>query len=526
MKRILIVDDIAENLYLLRTLLEGHGYQVDQAYNGSEAIVKALAVVPNLIITDILMPVIDGFTLCRIWKADERLARVPFVFYTATYTDPRDEKLALDMGADAFIVKPMEPEEFLRKMENVLALKKEGVLLPPQRPREREEVILKNYNEALVRKLEQKMLKLEQTNEELLAEMEARDRAEKALRETEERFRSLFENSMDGVLLTEPDGHILSANPAACRIFGRSEAELRRIGRKGVVDMTDPEVIKAIEERTRTGRFSGELTALRNDGSPFPCEISSAIFRDSEGNPKTSMVIRDITERKKSQEKLLSALREKDALMKEIHHRVKNNMQVMSSLINIQLQSSISKINHDEIDNVVRDLQSRIRSMALVHETLYRSKDLSRIDFREYTEHLMNSLFKAFNADHQKISFVIEADTPPVDITNAIPLGLIVNELVTNALKHAFPSGGEGEIRIAMSCDDGAKYSLKVCDNGKGLPDGFDLNGAATFGMRLIALLVDQLNGTIAYSSDKGAVFTVIFPGRRETLQDTWPDES
>ncbi len=299
MKRILIVDDIAENLYLLRTLLEGHGYRVDQAYNGSEAIVKALAAVPNLIITDILMPVIDGFTLCRIWKADERLARVPFVFYTATYTDPRDEKLALDMGADAFIVKPMEPEEFLRKIENVLALKKEGVLLPPKRPREREEVILKNYNEALVRKLEQKMLKLEQTNEELLAEMEARDRAEKALRESEERFRSLFENSMDGVLLTEPDGHILSANPAACRIFGRSEAELRRVGRKGVVDMTDPEVIKAIEERTRTGRFSGELTALRNDGSSFPCEISSAIFRDSEGNLKTSMIIRDITERKK-----------------------------------------------------------------------------------------------------------------------------------------------------------------------------------------------------------------------------------
>lgn len=525
MKRILIVDDIEENLYLLRTLLEGHGYAVDQAYNGSEAIVKALSTIPALIITDILMPVIDGFTLCRIWKADERLGRVPFVFYTATYTDPRDEKLALDMGADAFIVKPMDPEEFLRRIENVLALKREGILLPPQRPKEREEIILKNYNEALVRKLEQKMHKLEQTNEELLAEMEARDRAEKALRESEERFRSLFENSMDGVLLTEPDGHILSANPEACRIFGRSEAELRRVGRKGVVDMNDPEVVKAIEERARTGRFSGEITALRKDGTTFPCEISSAVFRDSEGNQKTSMVIRDITERKRNRERLLAALREKDALLKEIHHRVKNNMQVISSLINIQLQSGILKMDPAEIDNAARDLQSRIRSMALVHETLYRSKNLSRIDFREYVERLKDSLFKAFNADPKKISFVIEANTHPIDITTAVPLGLIVNELVTNALKHAFPSRGRGEIRIAMTCDDDGKYSLNVRDNGKGLPDSFNLVGATTFGMRLIAILVDQLGGTLASSSDNGAVFTVIFPGRVEHAEYPLPEE-
>ncbi len=194
---------------------------------------------------------------------------------------------------------------------------------------------------------------------------------------------------------------------------------------------------------------------------------------------------------------------------------------MISSLISIQMQSCISEINPDEIDNVVRELQGRIRSMALVHEILYRSKDLSRIDIREYLEHLMDSLFKAFNADPKKILFVIEADTPPVDITNAIPIGLIVNELVTNALKHAFPSGGEGEIRIAMTCDDGAKYSLMVRDNGKGLPAGFDLDGAKTFGMRLIAILVDQIRGSLAYSSDKGSVFTLIFPGRCETLQDT-----
>ena len=115
MKRILIVDDIEENLELLRILLEGHGYEVEQASNGSEAMAKALEKVPDMIISDVLMPIMDGYALCSKWKADERLKRVPFIFYTATYTDPRDEQLAINMGADAFIVKPIERDEFLRQ---------------------------------------------------------------------------------------------------------------------------------------------------------------------------------------------------------------------------------------------------------------------------------------------------------------------------------------------------------------------------------------------------------------------------
>lgn len=511
MKRILIVDDIEDNLYLLCALLEGHGYAVDQARNGSEAIVRALAVTPDMIITDILMPVIDGFTLCRIWKADERLSRVPFVFYTATYTDPRDEKLALDMGADAFLVKPTEPDEFLRQIENVLELKKEGILIPPRKPNVAEDVILKNYNEVLVRKLEHKMLKLEQTNEELLAEMEARDRAEKALRESEERFRSLFENSMDGVLLTIPDGRILSANPKACEIFGRTEADLRRVGRNGVIDINDPRLAKALQERESTGRFIGELTALRKDGTPFPCEISSAVFKDSEGDLKTSMVIRDITDRKKNQEKLFAALREKDALLKEIHHRVKNNMQVISSLISIQLQPNNKVLTAKDIANTALDLQSRIRSMALVHETLYKSKSLSRIDLKEYMEYLIHSLYKSFNVEPNKIKYSIEAGDHPISITTAIPLGLIINELLTNAIKYAFPTGGKGEIRITMTSENDAIYNLNVRDNGIGLPDGFNIKSAASFGMRLISILADQLEGSIAFRNDNGAVFAIRF---------------
>jgi len=322
MEHILIVDDHDENLYFLRVLLEGHGYEVEQAHNGSEALVQAQAKIPNMIISDILMPVIDGFTLCRIFKADARLKQIPFIFYTATYTDPRDEKLALDMGVDAFIVKPAEPEEFLRQIEGVLAANKKGKLTPAQKQTPAEGVVLKEYNEVLIRKLEHKTLGLEQANRALEAEIKARKKSEDDLRDSEERYRALFENSMDGVLLTEPNGNILKANPAACRIFARSEEEICRVGRAGIVDISDPRLPKAIEERARTGRFSGELIFLRRDGAKFPGEISSAIFKDANGKLKTSMIIRDITERKQAESQREAALEEIRQLNEDLELRI------------------------------------------------------------------------------------------------------------------------------------------------------------------------------------------------------------
>ncbi|MEW5720568.1 MAG: PAS domain S-box protein, partial [Chloroflexota bacterium] len=131
-----------------------------------------------------------------------------------------------------------------------------------------------------------------------------RERAEAELRESEARFRSVFENSIDGLLLTVPDGRVLSANPEACRIFGRTEEELRQVGRAGVVDPTDPRLSAALEERARTGKFRGELTFIRKDGTRFPGEISAAIFKDRDGLDKTSMLVRDITERKRAEERI------------------------------------------------------------------------------------------------------------------------------------------------------------------------------------------------------------------------------
>ncbi len=167
MKKLLIVDDNAQNLYLLEVFLQGNGFEVDKASNGVDALEIARKNPPDLIISDILMPEMDGFSLCRTWKSDERLKEIPFIFYTATYTDPRDEKLALDLGAERFLVKPMEWDEFLSILEEVFQTQKTRQPAAPQRMIDKEDEFYKEYNAALIRKLEDKMMQLQRSNKRL-----------------------------------------------------------------------------------------------------------------------------------------------------------------------------------------------------------------------------------------------------------------------------------------------------------------------------------------------------------------------
>ena len=178
MTRILVVDDQEQNLYLLESLLEGHGYQVIEATNGAEALALARSDPPNMIIADILMPVMDGFSLCQEWHKDERLKNIPFVFYTATYTDPKDEELALSLGAARFIIKPVETEEFISILRQVIAEVESGVVTAQQKSLYDETTYYKMYNESLIRKLEDKMLQLEVTNHTLEEEITQRMQAE------------------------------------------------------------------------------------------------------------------------------------------------------------------------------------------------------------------------------------------------------------------------------------------------------------------------------------------------------------
>ena len=213
MNKILIVDDHEQNIYLLKALLGGHGYQVTEATNGAAALALARVNPPDLIISDILMPVMDGFSLCQEWKRDERLKDIPFVFYTATYTDPQDEELALSLGAARFIVKPVETEVFMSLIEGVIAEVESGSLAVHPDSLQEEATYYRMYNETLVRKLEDKMLELEKANHMLGKEVLERQRAEgeitRLFEESQRRLRQVEAlHSIDLAISTSMDLHL------------------------------------------------------------------------------------------------------------------------------------------------------------------------------------------------------------------------------------------------------------------------------------------------------------------------------
>jgi|WetSurMetagenome_2_1015567.scaffolds.fasta_scaffold08191_3 CheY-like chemotaxis protein len=196
MTKILIVDDNQQNLYMLQVLLSAKGYEVEQASNGAEALEQARRNPPELVVSDILMPVMDGFALCRAWKKDEQLNKVPFVFYTATYTDPKDEDFALSLGAERFVVKPMEPDEFMIVLQETIEAS-EASKLTAVRETLGEAEFLKEYNAALVRKLEDKVLQLEEKNRALELDITERKKAEAKIRQQLTELQNWYDLTID-----------------------------------------------------------------------------------------------------------------------------------------------------------------------------------------------------------------------------------------------------------------------------------------------------------------------------------------
>lgn len=500
--KILVVDDIGQNLYLLEVLLKGAGYEVVTAKNGIEALEQLRAGQFDGIVSDILMPAMDGFRLIRECKKDPVLRQLPFIFYTATYTEKKDEEFGLSLGAIRYIIKPAEPEELLRQIHSAFRENARSPRDLTMQPVPDEVTFSREYTRRVGAKLEKK---------------------ERALQESEEKYRLLYENSMDALLFTSPDGSVQAANPAACAMFQRTEEEIIKIGRDGVIDSTDPRFSAALEERARTGRFKGELTFLRKDGTRFPGEISSSIFTDRNGQKRSSMIIRDITERKKAEEQLKrfseelekqvtertgqlnKSLHEKEILIKEVHHRVKNNMQIITSLLNLQSRS----IDDPVVLRLIQESQSRIKAMSLVHERLYKSGDISSIDLKDYIQFLARELFSFYGVKSQLVRFTINAPAINVNIDTAIPLGLMVNELISNAIKYAFPDNKRGEIVIEIAKDK-KNISLIVRDNGVGIPADFDWHNAKSLGIRLVNSLVEQLQGTIELDRTVGTAFTIV----------------
>jgi PAS domain S-box-containing protein len=254
--------------------------------------------------------------------------------------------------------------------------------------------------------------------------------------------------------------------------------------------------------------FSNDYRLLRPDGTVRILSSKGEVITDSNGNPLRIVATeQDITEQKIAEDKIKSSLKEKEMLLQEIHHRVKNNLQVISSLLRLQSRY----IKDQEAIDIFKETQNRVRSIAILHEKLYQSDDLAKIQFDEYVKILAEDLLYFYELDEGNIDMFIEVEDVSLNIETAIPCGLLIDEMVANSLKYAFPNEIKGEIKIELHSDDKERFHLMVSDNGVGIPSHIDPDKAETFGMQLIKYLTKQLKGTIKLEKNNGTQYNLIF---------------
>jgi len=333
---------------------------------------------------------------------------------------------------------------------------------------------------------------------------------EDALKASEERIQGIFESSPDTIGVMDLAAKMVECNQAALDMFGFSSKD-ELIGKR-VFEFIAPEYWQEAAEAMKMTVEKGHIThfesiLMTKDGREFPAEISSSVSLDPSGKPSYLVaIIKDITERKHAEEQIQKSLEEKEMFLKEIHHRVKNNLMVISSLLNLQSRY----IKDKEALSIFTESQSRAKSMALIHEKLYRSTDLKRINFGEYIRTLATDLFYTYVADPSRIKLNMDVEDIMLDINTAIPLGLIVNELVSNCMKHAFPGGRSGEIGVDFHREDG-EFALIVSDNGMGFPEDLDFQNTDTLGLQLVNSLTSQIDGTINLDKTAGTTFKIKF---------------
>jgi PAS domain S-box-containing protein len=335
-----------------------------------------------------------------------------------------------------------------------------------------------------------------------------RKRAEKELQKERQTFFTILENDPTGVALIGKDGTYQYLNPEFTDITGYSLQDIRTGKEWFEKAYPDPhyrqKVIDAWKmDRLSHGRKSDRgFTITCKDGQKKEIE-----FRTTSLTDYSVVVLNDVTEQKRAEEKIKASLREKEVLLKEIHHRVKNNLQIISSLLYLQA----TRTEHPGAISALRESRDRVRSMALVHEGLYASPNLASIDMGRYVRSLVSELRRSYITEDSSVRLTVNVGDISLGITEAIPCGLIINELVSNALKHAFPKGRDGEIRIELFRGAANQVMLTVSDSGIGFPEQMDFRKSPSLGLTLINSLVEQLGGTIEFDRSKGTAFAITF---------------
>lgn len=390
--------------------------------------------------------------------------------------------------ADWYRLKDIEAS----KMDSILDIPEEVVVGKNKR-------VIVHTKKTVVRDLQGEPHFLLGVSEDITEQKEV----EEKIRKSEEKYRSVVENAADIIITTDNKSNIQFVNHAR---EGTSAEEV--IG-KSIYGFIAPEYhdlvkqkLKKIYETKKSQSY--EIQGVSRDGSrAWYSTNAGPIFSEQEVVGVT-LITRDITERILAEEKTRHSLKEKEILLKEVHHRVKNNLQIILSILNLQY----ANISDDKTLDLLRDVRSRIKAMSFIHELLYQANDFSSINFSEYISNITTNLIYSYT--QKEIDLKLDVGNVFLDLDRAIPCGLIINELLTNALKYAFKEEEEGEVSISLKQTDGY-IRLTVADNGKGFPAGIDYRNTESLGMQLVMTLVQQLRGEITLDNTKGAKYTIVF---------------
>jgi PAS domain S-box-containing protein len=364
---------------------------------------------------------------------------------------------------------------------------------------------------------------------ESMRDITERERAAEALRESEEKFRSLAEQSPNMIFINQ-GGRVVYVNKRCEEIMGYTKDEFYSpyFDFLAIIASESKELVNESFKKHMAGEEVDpyEYTLITRDGKHLDAIITTKLISYG-GESAILGIITDISERKRMEDNLRryvtelekysaelaqsdglikASLEEKEILMREIHHRVKNNLAVISSLLNLQS----AQIKDEEARDIFKETQNRVKSMSMIHERLYRSADLKNVNFSEYIRTLATQLFSSYEATGERVKLSINVPDMSVDVNTMIPCGLIMNELVSNALKHAFPGERDGRLKIEVF-HEGGMYTLSVKDNGVGVPPDLDIHSTRTLGMQIINSLTRQLGGTVELVREGGTEFRITF---------------
>ncbi|MBH9577472.1 PAS domain-containing protein [Inhella proteolytica] len=331
---------------------------------------------------------------------------------------------------------------------------------------------------------------------------------------SEARFRSVFETAPDGLALVNAQGRLSLVNRSLARLFGYSEAELlgRPVsdlvgeGDRGRHEGLMQAFLRAPEARAMAGKR--HVVGRRGDGRPVQIEVGLNPIPSSE-DPQVLITVSDIGERLRAQALIQAALNEKTVLLQEVHHRVKNNLQIIASLLSLQTRHADASTQ-----SALRDSQSRVMAMSLTHQLLYELNDFSALELGPYLRRLTGLVHAAFAREGQQVELQVEAPEEGlrIDLQQAVPCALVINELLTNCFKHAFPDGRRGQVWLRASCSPQRRVRLELQDNGIGLPPGVRPGQGGSLGFQLVPLLADQLEAEVTLFDGPGTRFAFEFP--------------